>query len=81
MPKTIAIVNLLNSKKFTKDEMKIARDIIVNIDNDDGCPLCKLEQRYSDSKIEDIADRLEDMALIAIDYKAKRVDIVEEVLY
>ena len=79
MQKVKAIVNLLNSKEFTKEDMRIARDIIVNIDN--GCPLCKLEQRYGDSKIEDIADKLEDMAIIAIDYKAKRANIVEEVLY
>jgi len=78
--KTIAIINLLNSKEFTKEEMKVARDIIVNIDND-GCPLCKVEERYADKKIEDIADKLEDMAIIAIDYKAKRVDIIEEVIY
>jgi len=74
-----AIVNLLNSKKFTKGDMKIARDIIVNIDN--GCPLCKLEKRYGNSRVEDIVDKLEDMAIIAIDYKAKRANIVEEVLY
>jgi len=79
MSKVKAIVNLLNSKEFTKEDMRIARDIIVNIDN--GCHLCKLEQRYGDSKIEDIADKLEDMAIIAIDYKAKRANIVEEVLY